>query len=222
MNTKEIWRKISGYEGLYEISNHGRIRSLYNGRITVGKITKAGYLAYGLYKNKKRQLVLVHRLVAEAFIPNVKKKPFVDHINCVRTDNYVENLRWVTAKENANNVITLQRYKDRPRSVISQEAKQRMSIERMGKNNPFYQKTHNEDFILRISKPIVQVSLNDNLIKVWQSATEASKFFNVSSVAIRRCCSGLSKTSKGYKWYYKKDYDNRNPTSTAETVAQIE
>ena len=201
----------------YIVSDNGRVRRNGSDKDCSSRDRK-GYLSVDLYKDGKRLTRGIHRLVAEAFIPNVNNKPFIDHINCVRTDNYVENLRWVTAKENANNVITIQRYKDRPRSVISQETKQRMSIERMGKNNPFYQKTHSEDFILRISKPIVQVSLNDNLIKVWQSATEASKFFNVSSVAIRRCCSGLSKTSKGYKWYYKKDYDNRNATPTAEAV----
>ena len=113
---KEVWRDIEGYEGLYQVSNMGRVRSLdrevwngngwytKKGKIINGSIAKSeGYLRVTLVKDRKRTIKKIHRLTAEAFIPNPDNKPCVDHINTVRTDNRVENLRWVTHKENCNN-----------------------------------------------------------------------------------------------------------------------
>lgn len=111
----EIWKDIVGYEGLYKISNLGNIKSLdrlsfggknIKGRNMCPSLKKDGYLEIPLCKDKKRKYYRVHRLVAIAFIPNIENKPCIDHINTITTDNRVENLRWVTYKENSNNQIT--------------------------------------------------------------------------------------------------------------------
>ena len=98
------------------VSNMGRVKSLGNNKTRKEKILKNikgkdGYLSVGLYKDGKIKMYLVHRLVAQAFIPNSNNKPFIDHINTIRTDNRVENLRWVTSKENMNNSITIEKIK---------------------------------------------------------------------------------------------------------------
>ena len=100
----EIWHDIEGYEGLYQISNKGRVKSLKCGkeRIRTPVISNSGYLNIILYKNTEAQHRLVHRLVAEAFIPNLENKPQINHKDENKLNNCVDNLEWVTAKENIN------------------------------------------------------------------------------------------------------------------------
>ena len=106
---EEIWKDIKGYEGLYQISNLGRIKSLprtnKNRKVkkeTMKVFTKLpkGYLKVGLNKEGKTKYCFVHRLVAEHFIPNLENKPCVNHKDCNTSNNCVENLEWVTHKEN--------------------------------------------------------------------------------------------------------------------------
>lgn len=106
---EEIWKDIKGYEGLYQISNLGRIKSLprkYKNRaikkefIKSMSITPKGYLRVGLSKNNIIAYYSPHRLVAEAFIPNYNNKPCVNHKDCNPSNNVVENLEWCTYKEN--------------------------------------------------------------------------------------------------------------------------
>ena len=109
--TEEIWRPIDGYEGLYEVSNTGLIRSLdrfvgnrnrIKGKILSIKIEKNGYCSVALFKYGKMKRYLVHRLVAQEFIPNTEGLPQVNHKDEDKTNNRVENLEWCTAKYNIN------------------------------------------------------------------------------------------------------------------------
>lgn len=94
----EIWKSVSGYEGIYEVSNAGRVRR--NGRILKPWRTKNGYIHVTLCSDKRKKQVLVHRLVAKAFLEDIPGKDYVNHKNCNPSDNRVENLEWVTQSEN--------------------------------------------------------------------------------------------------------------------------
>ena len=172
----EIWKAIKGYEGLYEISNLGRVRSLYKkGKILSTETDKKGYLKLKLSKNRNRQFYLISRLVAEAFIPNPDNKPEVDHINTNPSDNRAENLRWVTHKENCSNPLTQKHYLNRKGSFTT------------------YTKT-----------PIVQYSTFDNQpIAWWNSLLACSKFTGITPPTI--CCNlkGKTKTVCNREFYFK-------------------
>lgn len=98
---EEIWRSIKDYEGLYEVSNWGRVRNTRTGRVLKPRFS--GYYHYycvNLSKNGEAKNYLIHRLVAEAFVPNPYKRNEVDHINNIKTDNRADNLQWIKHKEN--------------------------------------------------------------------------------------------------------------------------
>ena len=170
----EIWRPIDGYEGLYEVSSLGHVRSLprdyHYGTIDSPLLMKldtvnGGYLRVTLSKNGERKRHMVNRLVAQAFIPNLGNKPVVNHINTVRTDNRVENLEWCTYKENSNHA-------DCPKKI--------------GK---------------KVSKSVMQCQKDGTPIAVFPSMTAAANALEKVHISeISKCVRDSSRNAGGYKW----------------------
>lgn len=107
MQINEQWKSVEGFEGLYEVSNLGRVKSLNYNRTGVEKVlkpnkTKNGYLYVGLCRNGKEKKFKVHRLVAEAFLPNPEGLPEINHIDENKTNNVVSNIEWASRRYNMN------------------------------------------------------------------------------------------------------------------------
>lgn len=149
----EIWKDIPDYEGLYQVSNIGRIKStnktiyLKNGKTKVSRslIMKEtldkGYKVVTLSRNLKKMRTGCHRLVAKAFIPNPHNKPCVNHINGIKNDNRVENLEWVTYSENewhSFNVLNKRRNIGEESSSAKLTEEKVLAIRRLHRINPKY------------------------------------------------------------------------------------
>lgn len=137
--SNEEWRPIKGFEGLYEISSYGRVKSLKGKKERIiGSRNSSDYCVAVLCKGSKTFPSLVHRLVAEAFIPNPQNKPNIDHIDTIPYHNHVNNLRWVTQKENCLNPISrvnISRSKLGHRGYLtkhSEETKEKLRQKRLG------------------------------------------------------------------------------------------
>lgn len=187
---KEEWKDIKEYEGLYQISNMGRVKSIHyhRSRLAVDKclvprIPPDRYPYVGLFKNGKLKHVYLHRLVAEYFIPNPDNKPYVNHKDGDKTNNRVDNLEWVTAKEN-----TLHQYR-----VLH-----KVPIRRFKYN---YNKN---------SKPVSQFLIDENgfeyKLATYANAYAAALVNNISASSINSCCRGDKNYSHvgGFIWRYEK------------------
>ena len=177
----EEWKDIAGYEGLYQVSSLGRVKSLSRrdrlNRVIQEKILKPrsdkkGYLMVNLYKESKRKSYKVHRLVAQAFILNPENKPQVNHKDEDKTNNRVDNLEWATAKENVN----------------------------YGTRNERVAKSHVNN--KKLSKPIYGINVKTNERIEFPSIKEAGgSGFGQGNIV--HCLKGRCKSHKGYKWFYK-------------------
>ena len=179
----EIWKDIKGYEGVYQVSNTGKIKRIgeYSNqfgstweseRILKPSSKENKYMIVGLSKEGKVKNKYVHRLVAEAFIPNLENKPTVNHKDGDRANNHESNLEWSTYLENNIHSIKV--------------------LERDTKNSSD-------------SKTVLQFDKKGNFIKEYPSMREAERQTGIQG--IDKVCAGVKyrKTAGGYVWRYKED-----------------
>lgn len=175
---EEIWKDIPGYEGLYQVSNKGSVRSLNWGnhgfvRNLYLKKQNRGYRHVELAKNGTKKSFTVHRLVATAFIPNPNNYKTINHIDEDKTNNSVENLEWCTMSQNMRHTIGLHRDKYR----VMGEA--------------FNQK-----------EKVVQISQDGAILRVWDNLVSIRHANGWSDWSIGECCRGKRKTAYGYIWRF--------------------
>ena len=197
---QEIWVDIKDYEGLYQVSNLGRVKALEKVIIRkkcgirrypeiIRKLVpdKDGYLSVLLCANNKVKTFKVHRLVATAFISNPENKPTINHKNGIKTDNRVENLEWATNKE----------------QIVHARRAGLMNTNQYGKNNPMWNRKGKDS---PFAKPIYQIDIVTNkIIKEFPSLTDAAISLNKHSGHISQVCQGKRNSAYGYKWKYKKE-----------------
>lgn len=170
----EVWKPVAGYDYNYQISNFGRVKKIIinaSGKIIETFLkhctTSYGYPYVGLIKDKKAKTTYIHRLIAIAFIPNPYNKPEIDHINTNTKDYRLENLRWVTHKENANNVLTSQHRKE---NTYSKEAVE---------NNLMKRKINNG---ISAPKTVYQYTLDGIFVNCFFSMEEAERQTGASHI----------------------------------------
>lgn len=188
----EIWKPIEGTEGIYKVSNTGKVRSNnYLGHGKQGEIKKVkdqkGYLRANIYFKGKKITLKVHREVAKAFIPNLENKPEVNHINGIKDDNRVENLEWVTASENTRHA-----YANGLKEKTREHAK-RMGLSQV-KNLAKYRELQ--------MTPIIAIKVETGEKIQFKSQAEASKQLEVPQPNIHKVLSNKRKTAGGYKFEY--------------------
>lgn len=175
----EIWKDIKDYEGLYQVSNLGRVKRILfinnkfikkENKILKIQTNKFNRQYISLYKNNKRKNCTVHRLVAKAFIPNPNNLPEINHIDGNPSNNNVKNLEWCTASYNCKHA---------------------------------YQNGLNEKFKKYNESRKKAIKRSDG--KVYSCIYEAIKELNVKSCSLRDALKGRTKTCKGYTWRYVDD-----------------
>ena len=176
---QEVWKDIKGYEGLYQVSNLGNIKSSSSSQNLNPSLHSGGYLKIELYKNGKGKYFYVHRIVAEAFIRNQEAKAQVNHIDGNKKHNSVDNLEWATPSENISHAFKI--------GLLQSPMKGKY-----GNLNP-------------LSKKIDQYTVDGIFINTWDSISDVVRHFDCARTSIYRCLRGKTKTSMGYVWKYHID-----------------
>lgn len=176
----ERWKDIDGYEGMYQVSDRGRVKSL-NYRCTGREgflsqaVAKIGYPVVVLCKDKIQKMYYVHRLVAKAFLDNPQRKPEVNHIDGNKENNFVENLEWATYAENQRHACKT--------GLADIESGWKASVEKS-----------------RLA--IAKVNQNGNIIKRYPSSAQAAKDNHMSHTTILNYARGLKQCAGGNSWVF--------------------
>jgi hypothetical protein len=175
----EIWRDVTGYEGIYQVSNYGKVKSLYKkqANIVTPHIDKKGYHIIRLWRGGNQDTRLLHRLVAQAFVPNHANKPHINHKDGNKSNNYWSNLEWCTPSENNKHSFAI--------GLKTITAKQKARASQAN------------------SKPIYQLDRFNNIVRRWPSITLAAKTLGFSLQHISNCCRGSRKTCGGFVWAFE-------------------
>lgn len=182
----EIWKPVSGFEGLYEVSNIGRVRSLTRyKKVIKPHIINTGYYQYQLWHKGKYRVAFAHRLVAQAFVPNPDNKPYVNHKDENKLNNSFDNLEWVTHVENCRYGTAIER-----RTKHLDYSKRRVN---------------NANQIKACSKPIAQYTKDGTFVKNWNSIAECARETGISPSGISRVVSGLRNSIYGYVFKERSD-----------------
>ena len=203
---QEEWRDIKGYEGLYQVSNLGQVRSLdkidrwgrfRKSRIIRSRFNNSGYRVINLSKSGTQKTYLVHRLVAESFIPNPENKPEVNHIDEDKLNNAVSNLNWMTNKENCNYGTRNDRSStNRNQKEIAKKVDYKKIAKRASECR---------------SIPVISIDAN-GVEKKYKSSYEASRYLSIHHSNISKCCKGKLKHTGGYTWKYAAQQSNKEIT----------
>lgn len=193
---KEIWKDVVGYEGIYEVSNIGKVRSVsrhvthsdgavqfFEGKERSLRMNRDGYKYVSLYRNRKEKRIAVHRLVAISFIPNPENKSQVNHIDGDKLNNEFSNLEWVTPKENMKHALKMD-------LINKNSVKRNKHLAKLQKKN---------------RRPVIQKDLKGNLIKRHESIRDAAEYVKNDrnkTTCIGYACQGKLKTAYGYMWEY--------------------
>lgn len=222
MRTQEEWKSVVDYEGFYEVSDLGRVKSLPR-NTTKGGILKPSNTAYSnvtLYKNgEKGNPVGVHTLVWEAFKGKVPYGKEIDHLDGNPKNNRLSNLDVKTHKENIHNPITEKRQKEAAKKRVQDpkwrknqaEAMERRSQNQEWRKNvadanrrlvkdPEWRRKTASAVRKSNSKPVDQYTLDGIFVKTWSSATDAARGLGLEQSCISACCNGKQKTAYGYIW----------------------
>lgn len=188
---EEIWKDIEGFDGIYQVSNLGRVRSLdryvntairhSEVRKTKGRILKQGCNVHGysvVSLGKNHKTYTVHRLVAKAFIPNPENKPEIDHINTIRKDNRAENLHWVTRSENNKNILTLEKQR---RSKIGNVQSEESNFKR-------------KESATKCKIQCIETNT------FYESIKDCGRKTGINPSHIGQVCRGIRKTAGGFHW----------------------
>lgn len=173
----EVYKPVPGFEGLYEVSNLGAVRSVRRAGVNMKTLApeteRCGYKRVSLYRNGRQKHIMVRRIVAAAFLGPCPEGLQVNHIDENKCNNRVNNLEYVTPKENSNHGTR---------------------NKRMGKAH----RNHPSK-----SRAIIQTTRDGKTIKEYPSACEASRQTGVDRSAIARCCRGQYASAGGYNWNYR-------------------
>lgn len=202
---EEIWKDIVGYEGQYKVSNYGVVKSVarkvlfqrwnrisyahYPERLIKLFVSKKGYMVAFLSNYSKTSTQQVHRLVAQAFIPNYENKPQVNHIDANKKNNWVSNLEWATQVENMNHGKTMNLFKG------MKGDKNPMFGKRGDKNHNFGGKSPN-------AKKVIQKTMDGDIVKIWDSSMDIKRNLGIPNKQISRCLLGEKENTNGFKWAY--------------------